>query len=126
LIAVQVAWMALRMFTGSIEEEKKILPADLGNLKKISLELGGKTPMIVFADANLEKAIPAIASGWMLGWDDKWIYMERRFESKDRVIGVVMMRGRLCSTKGIISPNEFVPELGLPEQSPEMPKWLTA
>lgn len=50
-------------FTGSTEVGKKILAAAQGNLKKVSLELGGKSPMIVFADANLEKAIPAIASG---------------------------------------------------------------
>jgi len=37
------------MFTGSTEEGKKTLPAALGNLKKVSLELGSKTPMIVFA-----------------------------------------------------------------------------
>ncbi|EHD20611.1 MULTISPECIES: aldehyde dehydrogenase family protein [Brenneria] len=50
-------------FTGSTEVGKKILAAAGGNLKKVSLELGGKSPMIVFADADLDKAIPAIASG---------------------------------------------------------------
>ena len=50
-------------FTGSTEVGKKILAAAQGNLKKVSLELGGKSPMIVFADADLDKAIPAIASG---------------------------------------------------------------
>lgn len=50
-------------FTGSTEVGKKVLAAAQGNLKKVSLELGGKSPMIVFADADLDKAIPAIASG---------------------------------------------------------------
>jgi phenylacetaldehyde dehydrogenase len=36
---------------------KKIVAAAGGNLKKVSLELGGKAPNIVFADADLEKAI---------------------------------------------------------------------
>mgnify|MGYP003109154316 CR=1 FL=1 len=50
-------------FTGSTEVGKKILEAAKGNLKKVSLELGGKSPMILFADADLDVAIPAIASG---------------------------------------------------------------
>ncbi|MEN7536744.1 aldehyde dehydrogenase family protein [Aurantiacibacter flavus] len=41
----------------------KIAEAAKGNLKKVSLELGGKSPMILFADADLNVAIPAIASG---------------------------------------------------------------
>jgi len=44
-------------FTGSTEVGKKIVAAAGGNLKKVSLELGGKAPNIVFADADLEKAI---------------------------------------------------------------------
>ncbi|MBC2668431.1 aldehyde dehydrogenase family protein [Novosphingobium piscinae] len=50
-------------FTGSTAVGRKILAAAEGNLKKVSLELGGKSPMIVLADADLDRAIPAIASG---------------------------------------------------------------
>ncbi|MFS2223744.1 aldehyde dehydrogenase family protein [Pantoea sp. B65] len=50
-------------FTGSTEVGKKILTAAGDNLKKVSLELGGKSPMIVFKDADLAKAALAIASG---------------------------------------------------------------
>ena len=50
-------------FTGSTEVGRKILDAAKGNLKKVSLELGGKSPMIVFADADPAVAIPAIAYG---------------------------------------------------------------
>lgn len=50
-------------FTGSTEVGKKILAAAGTNLKKVSLELGGKSPMIVYADADIDKAISAIASG---------------------------------------------------------------
>jgi phenylacetaldehyde dehydrogenase len=49
-------------FTGSTEVGKKIVSAAAGNLKKVSLELGGKSPNIVFADADLEAAIPGAAS----------------------------------------------------------------
>jgi len=49
-------------FTGSTEVGKLIVKAAAGNLKKVSLELGGKSPTIVFADADVEKAIPGAAS----------------------------------------------------------------
>ncbi len=45
-------------FTGSTEVGRKVLEAAAkSNLKKVSLELGGKSPNIIFADANLGKAI---------------------------------------------------------------------
>ena len=48
-------------FTGSTIAGKQILQAAAGNLKKVSLELGGKSPMLVFADADMEEAIPGTA-----------------------------------------------------------------
>ena len=50
-------------FTGSTEVGRKILEASIGNLKRTTLELGGKSPNIVFADANLRRA----SKGSMLG-----------------------------------------------------------
>jgi phenylacetaldehyde dehydrogenase len=49
-------------FTGSTEVGKLIVKAAVGNLKKVSLELGGKSPAIVFPDADLERAIPGAAN----------------------------------------------------------------
>ena len=43
-------------FTGSTEVGKRIVTAAAGNLKKVSLELGGKAPNIIFADADLKAA----------------------------------------------------------------------
>jgi len=48
-------------FTGSTDVGKKILQAAAGNLKKVSLELGGKSPQIVLNDADLDVAIPGAA-----------------------------------------------------------------
>ncbi|MFI4986428.1 MAG: aldehyde dehydrogenase family protein [Alphaproteobacteria bacterium] len=45
-------------FTGSHLTGQKIIQASAGNLKRVSLELGGKSPDIVFADADLEAAAP--------------------------------------------------------------------
>ncbi len=48
-------------FTGSTETGKAIVRAAAGNLKRVSLELGGKSPFIVFPDADLDRAISAAA-----------------------------------------------------------------
>jgi betaine-aldehyde dehydrogenase len=50
-------------FTGSTRVGKQIVRASAGNLKKVELELGGKNPQIVFADANLEEALDAVVFG---------------------------------------------------------------
>jgi aldehyde dehydrogenase (NAD+) len=47
--------------TGSVETGQKIVEASAGTLKRLSLELGGKSPNIVFADANLDVAVPTAA-----------------------------------------------------------------
>jgi betaine-aldehyde dehydrogenase len=44
-------------FTGGTATGRKIMQAATGNLKKISLELGGKNPNIVFADADFDAAV---------------------------------------------------------------------
>ncbi|MFZ0878234.1 MAG: aldehyde dehydrogenase family protein, partial [Candidatus Acidiferrales bacterium] len=49
-------------FTGSTEVGKLIVQAAAGNLKKVSLELGGKSPNIVLDDADQASAIPGAAS----------------------------------------------------------------
>jgi betaine-aldehyde dehydrogenase len=47
-------------FTGDTSTGKTIMEMATSNIKKLALELGGKSPNVVFADANLEKAIPLI------------------------------------------------------------------
>ena len=48
-------------FTGSHVTGQAIVRASAGNLKRVSLELGGKSPDIVFADADLDQAVPGAA-----------------------------------------------------------------
>lgn len=96
-----------------------------------------------FRVALRQKALPIVGDTWgkfrrelrlfesfeihtrMLGWDKKWSFVEHSFVKNGRVLGVVVMRGLFRSSQGTLSPSEFVQELGLAEQSPEMPKWLT-
>ena len=51
-------------FTGSTVTGKRILESSLGNLKRVTLELGGKSPNIIFDDADLDKALAAAAAGF--------------------------------------------------------------
>ncbi|HHL43833.1 MAG TPA: aldehyde dehydrogenase family protein, partial [Hellea balneolensis] len=48
-------------FTGSTSVGRDILSAARENLKKVTLELGGKSPVVVLKDADLEETIPAVA-----------------------------------------------------------------
>ena len=51
-------------FTGSTQVGRAIATASAAsNLKRVSLELGGKSPVIVFPDADMSLAIPGVASG---------------------------------------------------------------
>ena len=43
--------------TGGIEAGRRLVLASAGNLKRVALELGGKSPNIVFADADFETAV---------------------------------------------------------------------
>ena len=81
-------------FTGSTEVGRLIVDAARGNLKKVSLELGGKSPNIVFADADLESAIPGSAAAIFFNQGQCCTAGSRLFVHKsifDRVIdGVVL------------------------------------
>lgn len=54
-------------FTGGGVTGRKIMVAATGNLKKVSLELGGKSPNIVFADADFEAALEFAMFGIFAG-----------------------------------------------------------
>jgi hypothetical protein len=53
-------------FTGSTEVGKLILQASVGNLKRVSLELGGKSPSVIFPDADLDDAIATSLFGFCM------------------------------------------------------------
>ena len=56
-------------FTGSTETGREIMRLASDLLKRVSLELGGKSPNLVFADADIDDAIPSsVWSIYYLGW----------------------------------------------------------
>ncbi|SEJ65704.1 aldehyde dehydrogenase family protein [Paraburkholderia diazotrophica] len=50
-------------FTGSPSVGRGILQGAAGNFKRVTLELGGKSANVIFADANIDNAVRAAASG---------------------------------------------------------------
>lgn len=50
-------------FTGSVPTGARLMAAAARNVKNISLELGGKSPFVIFADADIEKAVEWIMFG---------------------------------------------------------------
>ena len=76
-------------FTGSTEVGKLIATAAAGNLKKVSLELGGKSPNIVFSDADIDAAIAGAAQGNLLQPGRVCCAGSRLFVQQDRFDEVV-------------------------------------
>lgn len=50
-------------FTGSVSAAKKIIEASANSLSPLTLELGGKSPSIVFEDADFERTVPGVLMG---------------------------------------------------------------
>ena len=71
-------------FTGSTEVGKLIVQAAAGNLKKVTLELGGKSPNIIFKDtANLEQTIAGAASAFFFNHGQCCCAGSRLYVEKD-------------------------------------------
>jgi aldehyde dehydrogenase (NAD+) len=82
-------------FTGSTEVGKEIVRAAAGNLKKVTLELGGKSPVLIFDDADLDKAILMASLGIFVHSGQGCVCGSRIFVQRgvfDRVVeGISMM-----------------------------------
>jgi phenylacetaldehyde dehydrogenase len=76
-------------FTGSTEIGKIILRAASGNLKRVSLELGGKSPNIVFSDADIDAAIAGAAQGIFFNQGEVCSAGSRLYVQEDRFDEVV-------------------------------------
>jgi phenylacetaldehyde dehydrogenase len=74
-------------FTGSTVTGRAVATMAAETTKKVSLELGGKSPQIIFADADLDKAIPGVASAVFLNSGQicvagSRLYVQRRIYSE--------------------------------------------
>ena len=92
-------------FTGSTEVGKIILKASAGNLKKVSLELGGKAPNIIFPDADLDQAVPTAMMGVFFNSGQVCCAGTRIFVQRDKYDEVV---GKLANfSKGVTMGDPF-------------------
>lgn len=60
----------------------------------------------------------------LIGWDDKWTFMEHRFLRHGRVLGVVVIRGLFKGPQGPISPTAFLAAMNLQAEPPALPDWV--
>jgi len=99
-------------FTGSTAVGKQILQASIGNLKRVTLELGGKAPNIIFADADLEKALPAAVKTQIKRADRISAWLEATqiagfaVAEADRFFGSPRIEGRGSTTLHLRPPAE--------------------
>jgi acyl-CoA thioesterase FadM len=60
----------------------------------------------------------------MLGWDERWGFLEHRFVRGGRVLGVVCVRGVFKGRSGLIEPQFFLSTVGADSASPPLPQWV--
>jgi phenylacetaldehyde dehydrogenase len=75
-------------FTGSTEVGRLITKAATGNMKKVTLELGGKSPNIVFSDADRQAAIEGAAGAIFFNQGEDCIAGSRLYVQDDIFAGV--------------------------------------
>ena len=98
-------------FTGSTLVGKSILGSAAGNLKRVALELGGKSPVFIFADADLDRAIDAAARGIFGNTGQVCAAGSRLFVHRtvaDRVIDGIVQRARQLRVAPGLSPDSEI------------------
>ena len=100
-------------FTGSTEVGKLIVQAAAGNLKKVSLELGGKSPAIVFPDADMDVAIRGTASAIFFNMGQCCTAGSRLFAHKrvfDKLMeGIASEAGKISMGPGLNPDSQMGP-----------------
>lgn len=95
-------------FTGSTVVGKAILASAAGNLKRVALELGGKSPVFIFPDADLDRAMDAAARGIFGNTGQVCAAGSRLFVHRsvaDRVIEGIVQRARALRVAPGLSPD---------------------
>ena len=95
-------------FTGSTVVGKSIVAAAAGNLKRVALELGGKSPVIIFPDADLERATIGAADGIFRNAGQVCVAGSRLYVHKkvfDEVVGGVVERAKALKVGSGMQPD---------------------
>lgn len=100
-------------FTGSTAVGKLIASTATGNLKKVSLELGGKSPNIIFSDADVPAAIAGAAQGIFFNQGEVCSAGSRLYVEQDRfdevVEGIAAAAKKIQVGPGMESATEMGP-----------------
>lgn len=100
-------------FTGSTAVGRKIVAASGGDLKKVTLELGGKSPVIVYGDADIDAAIAGAARGIFTNSGQMCIAGSRLYVHRsvyDRVLqGMTQEARRLKVGNGLDASSDLGP-----------------
>ena len=95
-------------FTGSTAVGKSIVVAAAGNLKRVALELGGKSPVIIFPDADLDRATEGAANGIFGNAGQVCVAGSRLFVHKsvfDRIVGGIVERAKKLKVGAGLQPD---------------------
>jgi acyl-CoA thioesterase FadM len=60
----------------------------------------------------------------LLGWDERWGFLEHRFVRDGRVIAVVAVRGMFRGPNGALNPSQLLGSMNKLAGSPPLPEWL--
>ncbi|WP_156680795.1 aldehyde dehydrogenase family protein [Sphingomonas profundi] len=100
-------------FTGSTPVGRQIVQAAAGNFKRVTLELGGKSPVIVLDDADLALAVPAVLNGIMANSGQACVAGSRLYAQRgiyDRLIAAVAeAAGKLVIGDGLSAGTQMGP-----------------
>jgi aldehyde dehydrogenase (NAD+) len=99
-------------FTGSTEVGKLIVQAASGNLKKVMLELGGKSPVLIYNDADLPKAIAGAALGIFINSGQGCVCGSRVFVQRGVYEQVVEGMARAADALRLGGPDDGVVDIG--------------
>lgn len=93
-------------FTGSTEVGKRIVQAASGNLKRVTLELGGKSPVLIYDDADIDTAILMAAMGIFIHSGQGCICGSRIFAHRNVYERVLEGVANLANTVTLGGPTE--------------------
>lgn len=122
-------------FNGHVNNGRYLTLADIGRMDFVLRTGAGKAafaqralPIVGDSLAKFRRDLKAFDRFEMqtriLGWDDKWTFMEHRFMRGGRVLGVVVIRGLFRGPQGPIAPAHFLAFMGLTAAAPALPDWV--
>ncbi|MDQ6777185.1 MAG: aldehyde dehydrogenase [Actinomycetota bacterium] len=111
-------------FTGSTATGKAVAHAAADNVSKVTLELGGKSPQVVFADADLEAAANGVIAGVFAATGQTCMAGSRLIVHEDVHDELVVLIAERARTIRLGDPNDPATEMGPVANRPQYEKVL--